>query len=265
MKKSGNLYPHTKVWGINGKRYPRLQSGVSRFWLVGVLLFCAFLPAAGYALNNPEESVTDIIKSYIVGKYPDWQVWDIKITFKQAEKTFEKMRAIKSDSELKIGELYKDFKPVGNVIFPLDSPMGRFFLRTKVEVFKEIVYAREGIRRGAVIELDNLAMGKRDVAMLPPGFFSGTEPLQGMEAKTTIPKGSTLFEWMVKKAPLIRRGDEVMILLKGEGLLVKAKGVSLMDGSLNEKIKVQRRTGSSASKTLEGVLISPKEVEVSIE
>lgn len=233
--------------------------------IVFAAVFFLFLVSSSVlSLNNPEESVTDIIKSYIVEKYPDWQAWDIKVTFKQAGKTFEKMRAIKQDSDLKIGELYKNFKPVGNVIFPIDSPVGRFFVRTQVEVFKEIVCARGVIRRGTLITLDDLAMEKRDIAMLPPGFFSGTEPLLGLEAKTTIPKGSTVFEWMVKKVPLIRRGDEVMILLKGEGLLVKAKGVSLMDGSLNEKIKVQRRTGPNASKTLEGVLISPKEVKVTL-
>ncbi|MFA6548593.1 MAG: flagellar basal body P-ring formation chaperone FlgA [Candidatus Margulisiibacteriota bacterium] len=235
------------------------------FWLAWLVFFCILLAVSGDALSNPEESVTGIIKNYIIEKYPDWLDLDIRITFKQADKNFDKMRAIKDESDLRIGDLYQDFKPAGNVIFPFDSPEGRFFVRAKVEAFKNIVYARGLIRRGGAITLDDLAMEKRDIAMLPPGFFSEREPLRGMEAKTTIPKGSTLFEWMVKKVPLIRRGDEVMILLKGEGLLVKAKGVALMEGSLNDRIKVQRQTGTNSSKTLEGVLISPKEVEVNLE
>ncbi|MDD5593502.1 MAG: hypothetical protein PHG97_02015, partial [Candidatus Margulisbacteria bacterium] len=41
-----------------------------------------------YALDNPEQKVTDTIKNYIVAKYPDWSKDEIRLTYKTAENIF---------------------------------------------------------------------------------------------------------------------------------------------------------------------------------
>jgi len=217
------------------------------------------------ALDNPEQKLAEVIEDYVITRYPDWIGLEIRVTFKHANKIFEDLRGVDEDADFEIVEVYKDFKPVGNVIFPIKVSAGgiskKLFIRARVEVFSKVVVAQKGIKRGEIITDEDLALEERDIAMLPQKYFEKLEQVVETEAKTTIPKESTIFEWMIKEIPLVHRGDEVSILVTAPDLVVKTKGMVLEDGYLDKKIKVKR---VESNKTLEGILISPDEVEVKL-
>jgi len=230
-----------------------------------LLLILLFFTGQGWALDNPEQKIAEVIKSYIVTKYPGWSKDDLQITFKLAEKTFDGLRNLPEDASFRVLEVYPEFKPVGNVIFPLEVLSGenskKIFLRAKVEALKEIVAAAKLIKKGKLLEASDFKLEKRDVALLPPKYFINSEVMVGKEAKITIPENSTLFEWMIGDLPLIRRGSEVTIIISAPGLSVKTKGEALEDGYQDAEIKVKR---AESKKTIAGKVISPNEVEVKI-
>ncbi|MGB9613353.1 MAG: flagellar basal body P-ring formation chaperone FlgA [Candidatus Margulisiibacteriota bacterium] len=215
------------------------------------------------ALSNPEQKAAEIIKDYIMAKYPNWSRDEIRITFKFAEKTFENLKTLGEDTTFKVLEVYPEFKPVGNVIFPIEIFSGntsqKIFLRAKVEVIKKVAVAAKGIKKKKVLEATDLKLEERDIALLPQKYYVESERLVGKEAKINIPANSTIFEWMVGEVPLIRQGDEVMIVVSAPGLTVKAKGEALEDGYGGQEIKVKRK---ESKKILVGKVISPTEVEV---
>jgi len=231
------------------------------------------------AMDNPEKELTKVIENYVKEnyvkeKYPDWADLDIQVSFKFADKVFNMLREFEGKVDLAILPTYKDFKPIGNVIFPIEVSSGDFlkkvfvkkvFVRAKVSVFKDIVVAAKKIKRGGKIEADLLTLQKRDIAMLPQKYFTEMIEVKNSEAKTTIPKNSTIFAWMVKEIPLVRRGDKVTIVLKGPNLLLKTRGVLLEDGYKGKTVKVRPQIGSSKTKTiLDGLLISDNLVEVKL-
>lgn len=240
-------------------RNPR--SEIRKIIIIAILLISSTV----FALDNPEGKVTKVIEDYIIAANPDFSGNAIRVTFKFADKTFARLREYDEDVNLRIVDVYQDFRPVGNVIFPVEVSKGetskKFFIRTKVEVFKKIVVANNKIKRGAVIQEEDLAVEERDIAMLPQKYFEELVLVANNEAKTTISKNGTIFEWMIKKIPLAHRGDEVAINVVGSDLLVKSLGVILMDGYLGENVKVKRK---GSKKTVQGVLVSADLVEVNL-
>ena len=226
----------------------------------------AFLfSSSSFALDDPKAEVKSIIKKYVIAKYPDWKDLDIRVTLKYADRTFKGLSDLSGDLGFEIVEVYKNLKPVGNVIFPIKVTAGekteKMFVRAKVEVFKKVVVAAKKIKRGDQITANDLSLAEKDIAMLPNKYLGGVKQAVDTEAKTTIPKGSTIFAWMIKKTPLVHRGSEIAVRVSASNLLVKAQGVALEDGYQGEKIKVKTK---NTNKTLEGILVSANEVEVKL-
>lgn len=232
--------------------------------IIGICLIGIVFNSA-WALDNPEGELAYAIEDYVMTRYPDWIGYDIKVTFKYADKILGRLGDLEGDVDLRVVEVYKDFKPIGNVIFPIEvitaGSSQKIFVRARVEVFKNIVVANRRIKRGDEIGVEDLALESRDIAVLPQKYFEEIFQVANTEAKTTIPRNSTIFEWMIKEVPLVHRGEEVAILVTAPNLLLKTQGVALEDGYLGKKMKVKSK---ESKKTLEGSLISPTEVEVKL-
>jgi len=217
------------------------------------------------ALSDPEQKVAEVIKDYVVAKQPEWSKDEVQITFKLAEKTFEGLKAYSDAAQIKVLEVYPEFKPVGSVVFPLLITDGegseKVLLRAKVEVMKKIAAAAATIKKGKVLETSDVKFEVRDVALLPPKYFVESVSLAGKEAKIGIPKNSTLFEWMVGEPPLVRRGDGVSVRVSEPGLMVRTRGEAMEDGYRDAEIKIKR---ADSKKMIVGKVISPSEVEVKL-
>ena len=234
-------------------------------WLGGILLVSLLLGSLAVpvrAIDDPEAKVAKVIRNYIVAQHPNWSGDEIKIEFKFAEQAFNKIRSLAENTPIKIVEVYSEFKPVGNVVFPLSVGEEKMFLRAKVEVIKELVAAGRAIKKGKVLEAADLVTDKRDVAMLPEKYFVENTSLIGKETKISIPANSTLFEWMVGDQPLIRTGSEVNILATAPGLTVRTRGQLQEDGYLGAEVRVKRK---DSKKIVVGKVISASEVEVKVE
>ena len=214
-------------------------------------------------MDNPEQALKDVIEDYVMTTYPDWIGYDINISLKYADKMIDYLGGLEGDVDLRIVGVYRNFKPVGNVIFPIEVATAtgkkKIFVRAKVEVFKNVVISNRRIKRGEEITAEDLALESRDIAVVPQKYYEDIAQVVETEAKTSIPKNSTIYEWMIKEIPLVHRGDQVAILVIGPNLRVKTMGRALEDGYLGKTIKVRR---AESDKTLEGTLISSDEVEV---
>jgi len=237
---------------------------VRLFIVMGLILGGAL---ASFALENPDQKITQVIQDFVTAKNPEWGNLKITVDLKNRDKIAEMLKDVPEDAGLKIVQLFDDFKPIGNVIFPIQisnasgEALIKIFARAKVEIFKEMVCSANQISRGQRIEMADLKLEERDVALLPNQYYSDLVQVISSEAKTIIPKNSTIFGWMIKEIPMIRRGTQVRLVVKADNLLVKAQGVALEDGYLNKEVKVKR---SESNKILIGLVSSPGEVEVNL-
>ncbi|MFC1540714.1 flagellar basal body P-ring formation chaperone FlgA [Candidatus Margulisiibacteriota bacterium] len=237
---------------------------IKKYVLISLVLLSLF-SASAFALEDPEAKIAKVIENYVIATYPDWADLEIRVTFKYADRLFERLRALEDGAKFKIADVYRDLKPVGNVIFPIDVTAGgetkKIFVRANIEVFKKVVVAARQIKRGTLISLDDVMLEDRDIAMLPQSYHADLDRVLLKETKTSVPKNSTVFEWMIKEMPQVRRGDELMVLIKGPNLLVRTTGYALEDGYDGKWLKLKIK-GKDAKDSLEGRLISSNEVEV---
>lgn len=229
---------------------------------VGLL---AGLSMPARAMNDPEQRLVKLAQDLVLAKHPEWAGLNIKVTLKFADKLIGDLRGMDDNASMSVMEGYENVNPVGSVILPVAVISGaetkKMFVRAQVEVFKSVVAAADTIKRNETITAEQLKLMEKDIAMVPQKYYEKTEQLVGTEAKTNIPENSTLYDWMVREKPLVRRGDAVMLLVTSDNVMVKTKGTALTDGYLGKEVVVKR---ADVNKTLKGNLISKGEVEVKL-
>jgi flagella basal body P-ring formation protein FlgA len=219
---------------------------------------------AAYVSNDVPSRITQAIISYLVTKDPGYSGKKIEITYKYADRVFKDLKARKGKVTFLIAELYPDFKPVGNIIVPIqvivdDTPKEKIFLRTKVSVFDRIVVAKKRLKRGDLISSAEAGIEERDVAVLNPGIIKDIYLVIGKESKTFIPNGNPVYDWMIKDKPLVKKTEKVKIYASSDNIAVSAVGQSLEDGNMGSEIKVKNL---SSGKELIGVVTGTGEVTI---
>ncbi|MFH1710057.1 MAG: flagellar basal body P-ring formation chaperone FlgA [bacterium] len=217
-----------------------------------------------YVSDDVPSRITKAIVSYLVTKDKSYANKKIEVSYKYADRIFRELKTRKGKVTFSIAELYPDFKPVGNIIVPIqvivdDVPKEKIFLRMKVSIFDRIVVATKRLKRGDMITSAEAAVEERDVAVLNPNIIKDINLVIGKESKTYIPSLNPIYDWMIKEKPLVRKNEKVKINAISQNILVVAVGISLEDGDLGSKIKVKNL---SSGKALVGMVTGMGEVTV---
>lgn len=229
-------------------------------------VFCCFVLLGGAAaLAVSPLKLAQTIKDYALKKNPDWQGLEIRVTFKQGEKSVELIKAEPDNAQLVIADGYGTARAAGETLLPVtvksSKGIKKYFVRARISALKNIAVAARPIKRGATIMTGDLTMEARDVATMPRTFFTGTGKLVSSEAKTNILKDSVVLTWMVRPVPVIKANQETTILVMSKGLLVRTKGKALQDGYVGDSIRVQRLDSRTM---LTGAVNSAGQVEVEL-
>jgi flagella basal body P-ring formation protein FlgA len=207
----------------------------------------------------------DGVKDYAVKHNPDWAESEVLITVKSGQSFFDKY-AGDPKVKFKIAENFTLTKVTSNLILPVvafegDEELARSYVGFRIEVLQNVVVAREKILKGQIISEEQLAMGKKEVALYPNKYFLKTDKVKDKAAAALIPAGTILLEWMVKDKPDISRGQTVRILARAEGVEVWSSGVAVTEGRVGESIKVKR---PDSKNKIEGKILSNEIVEVQL-
>ncbi len=129
-----------------------------------------------------------------------------------------------------------------------------------VELELPVVVASRPIPKGHIITPEDVHLEKRRISGTYQGLITNLEQAIGKETKISLRAGQVLTSYNLKIPPLIKKGQMVVIVARGKNFVVKAKGIALQDGNLNQMIRVKN---IQSKKVVWGKVISPEEVEVS--
>jgi flagella basal body P-ring formation protein FlgA len=208
--------------------------------------------------------VTRAIVKFLVAKDADYAGKRIEVTYKYADKNFKALAGQKGDVTFSVIEMYPDFKPVGNIIIPIQVYVNgeekeKLFLRTRVSVFDKIVVAKKRMKKGDIIGTVEAVVEERDIAALNQTVIRDIGTVLGKEAKTFIPLENPIYDWMVKEKNYIKKNAKIKIILSSSDISVEVRGEALQDGMLGEKIKIKNLT---SGKEIEGYVSGTDEVKV---
>lgn len=118
---------------------------------------------------------------------------------------------------------------------------------------------RATLPKGHLLTAADLATDERDVSRLGSGYFTSPDGLLGQRLKQSVIAGRMLTPALLQADHIIRKGQTVTLLAAGGGINVAMSGKSLMDGALNQRIRVENL---SSGRVIEGIVRSREHVEI---
>ena len=141
------------------------------------------------------------------------------------------------------------------------APRWRVFVPVTLTARLPVAVAARPLAARTALSATDLRMAERDLHSLPQGYFTALEDAVGLELTRALGAGETLTPGAVRHGSLVRRGQQVILLARGEGISVRMKGEALADGGLNQRVRVRNL---SSGREIEGVVRSADVVEVAL-
>ncbi|MFC1517676.1 flagellar basal body P-ring formation chaperone FlgA [Candidatus Margulisiibacteriota bacterium] len=116
----------------------------------------------------------------------------------------------------------------------------KFFLRCNIQAWEAVCVAEAVIEKRGILDQSNITLSKKDIAAFSERLYKNRINILGWEAKTKIKKGQIIRTWMVQPLPVFRHGDEINMIYRKEGVVLKFKGKALDDGYIGKKVKCYR-------------------------
>jgi len=134
-------------------------------------------------------------------------------------------------------------RPLGLVPVRLDIRVNDQLYRSvraffHIRAIAPVVVVRQTIQRGQAFDPGKLDMMSKDLSLLPANVVTSPAQLEGKVSKWTISPGTTLTMAMVDDLPLVRRGENVMLVITGKGVSVSVQGRAMADGKKGDTISV---------------------------
>jgi flagella basal body P-ring formation protein FlgA len=113
-----------------------------------------------------------------------------------------------------------------------------------LDVFETVVCAARDLPQGHVLRKNDLYEERRNISKDMEEAVTDTGRLVGLMAKRSIRKGDMVQHWMVEKKPVVKRGDQVTILVESGLLRVTIPGTVLDDGFAGDTVSVENSMSS---------------------
>lgn len=135
------------------------------------------------------------------------------------------------------------------------------YVSARVDVFGPVLIARQPLARGTSVQDSDLQLVERNLANLPYGYYTDSQPIAGMLAKRTIAATTVITPQMLQAPKLVKRGQRVTVIAESGALSIRTVGKALGDGKSGDMIRV-RAEGSQ--RVVDGVVVSHGVIKVTL-
>jgi flagella basal body P-ring formation protein FlgA len=127
-----------------------------------------------------------------------------------------------------------------------------------VDSLAPVLVARYTLPRDAMLSAADFDLQTRRVPGLASAYPSNATALAGQRLRLALSAGEPLSRDALAPAPLVHRGQQVVILAHASGIEVRVAGIALSDGRIADHIRVQNQ---SSQRIVEAVVRSDSVVE----
>ncbi len=117
-----------------------------------------------------------------------------------------------------------------------------FTVGIELEEWKDVPVATRQIRRGELINNDDVSMARLEIGRLGPDFADSADYVVGKEAQQDIRYGEVFRKGRVKSPPMIAAGEKVVLKYVSNLLEATASGVAIDNAAQNEPIRVRNES-----------------------
>ncbi len=235
-------------------------------------LFNAGISSDNFSLVIPDRIVVHRKATIVTGK----QLVDAGIEFLkknipiQAGSITVEAKSYPLDIVLPYGEVKLEFEMENRPRkYGVQNFLGKVFLNgdlkrtmtltSYLRVIADVAAAAKDFDAKHVLVEDDIKLEKVDIANLKPGAYNSAKDIIGKQTIRALRRGDIITRSAVADVPDINSGDEVSLLVRGDGFEISAKGKAMQNGYIGEPIRVIM---DSSRKIIDGIVIDSKTVEL---
>lgn len=117
------------------------------------------------------------------------------------------------------------------------------YVQADVNVHAQYLVAAAPLSQGTIIGDEHLTFATGDLTQLPTGIFTESQQAVGRIVNMSVPAGTVLRQNILKRAPVVQRGQTVILTSSGPGFKVAAEGKSLGNAVEGEVVQVKVASG----------------------
>lgn len=129
-----------------------------------------------------------------------------------------------------------------------DQPGWVIKVNSKVDVFLSAVFANQLIERGHTITADQLELQELKASRATRDFFTSVDEAVGMGAKRRIRPDQLITSRLLTMPFLVRRGQQVAITARKDGIAASTLGEALEDGQEGDVVRVRNLSSQKVIK-----------------
>jgi len=133
------------------------------------------------------------------------------------------------------------------------------YVPSQIYLYKNVLSAKQLIRRGTIINADDLILVKREISNLFYAYYEKNTQIVNKVASRTIVAGTLLRPNLLKEPILVKRGQLVVLVAELHGIKVKMSGRALTSGSQGRHIRVRNL---SSKRIIEGIIVGKGMVKI---
>lgn len=135
------------------------------------------------------------------------------------------------------------------------------YVPVRVALIRPVVVTRHPVPRGRILQASDLRLAERDTATLPMGYLTRLGAAVGRRARRHLPAGAVVAPGHLDRAPVVRRGQRVILLAARRGLEVRVAAEALADAARGERVRVRNLR---SRRVVEGVVVAAGVVQVTL-
>ena len=136
-------------------------------------------------------------------------------------------------------QIYLKKTTAGNVNVKIscnESIPWKIYLSAKIEITKAILIAKNTISQGDKLDDSNVELAYIAINRIRGDKLTDSNIVFGAKAKKRIAKGKAITK---RSICLVCKGDVVTIIASSKSFNIKAQGVALSSGNINEQVRVK--------------------------
>ena len=203
--------------------------------LVAVVFFGVCVPCRSATAGTGEDAIVDFVKQ-IYGEN------EVQVTITRLPQLIRDNGRIKNISFARVPDAAGD----GMCLVAVEGRNGSdasLYVPFKVQAKATLYTLRHNIRKGEIVNLDDVTAKETFLQGGPSVYPSGARNVVGKAAKKELMAGEIITKQMLEEHVTVTRGETVSMTVEKKNLIVQGKGLALEKGRLGDLIRVKSPSG----------------------
>ncbi|MEC5318471.1 flagellar basal body P-ring formation chaperone FlgA [Brenneria populi subsp. brevivirga] len=131
----------------------------------------------------------------------------------------------------------------GNVSVSVRCDGQRKFIQTEVQVTGNYVVSSRAVSRGSKLSSKDLRLNKGRLDQLPPRTLLALNEANGAVALRDLTPGQPITTAMLRKAWIVKAGQNVQVSAQGEGFTINSEGKAMNNAAVGQSVRVRTASG----------------------